>query len=108
MKSGNPELVDRLAAEYALGTLRGGARRRFERWLVSPRVAAIVKSWEARLAGLEPQLLPVPPPHTVWQGIEERLQLRRARRPFMRYLVIAAALLLFLILGAVLDTLVLR
>lgn len=29
----NPERIDRLAAEYALGTLRGPARRRFERLL---------------------------------------------------------------------------
>ena len=54
MKSPSRELLDRLAAEYVLGTLRGRARRRFERWFVSPQVGSLVKAWEARLAGLEP------------------------------------------------------
>jgi anti-sigma-K factor RskA len=96
MKSGNRELVDRLAAEYVLGTLRGRARRRFERWLVSPQVAALVKAWEDRLAGLEPPLEPVAPPATVWTGIENKLELRRARRaPTLRWAAMAAALALF-------------
>lgn len=97
MKSGNRELVDRLAAEYVLGTLRGRARRRFERWLVSPQVGDIVKSWEARLAGLEPRLDQVTPPATVWRGIENRLELRR--KPVTRWLAIAASLILFAVIG---------
>ena len=75
MKASNRELVDRLAAEYVLGTLRGRARRRFERWLVSPQVVQMVNAWEERLAGLEPPLEKVTPPATVWQGIESRLEL---------------------------------
>ena len=95
MKSGNRELVDRLAAEYVLGTLRGRARRRFERWLVSPQVGAIVKAWENRLVGLEPRLESVTPPASAWSGIESRLQLRKLRRtPVTRWLAIAASLLL--------------
>ena len=87
MKSANRELVDRLAAEYVLGTLRYRARRRFERWLLSPQVGALVKAWEDRLAGLEPQLTPVTPPATVWRGIENKLELRKLeRRPAMRWL----------------------
>jgi anti-sigma-K factor RskA len=97
MKSGNRELVDRLAAEYVLGTLRGRARRRFERWLLSPQVGDIVKAWEARLAGMEPPLNLVTPPATVWRGIESRLQLRR--RPATRWLALAASLILFAIIG---------
>jgi anti-sigma-K factor RskA len=100
MKSANRELVDRLAAEYVLGTLRGRARRRFERWLLSPQVGALVKSWEGRLAGLEPQLTPVTPPAEVWRGIENKLDLRgRKRRPAMRWMAIAASLIFFVVLG---------
>jgi len=97
VKSANRPLVDRLAAEYVLGTLRGRARRRFERWLVSPQVGDIVKGWEERLAGLEPRLDKVTPPATVWRGIESRLELRR--RPVTRWLAIAASLILFAVIG---------
>ena len=100
MKSGNRELVDRLAAEYVLGTLRGRARKRFERWLLSPQVGAIVKAWEDRLSGLEPTLHGVTPPPSVWRGIENLLELRKlARAPAMRWLAIAASALLVAIVG---------
>jgi anti-sigma-K factor RskA len=100
MKTANRELLDRLAAEYVLGTLRFRARRRFERWLLSPQVGALVKAWEERLAGLEPRLDPIAPPDTVWRGIETRLELRKlARAPVSRYLAIAASLLFFAMLG---------
>ena len=100
MKTANRELLDRLAAEYVLGTLRFRARRRFERWLLSPQVGALVKAWEERLAGLEPRLDPIAPFATVWRGIETRLELRKlARAPVARYLAIAASLLFFVMLG---------
>ena len=95
MKSANRELVDRLAAEYVLGTLRGRARRRFERWLLSPQVGALVKAWEDRLSGLEPTLRGVMPPPTVWRGIENRLELRKlSRMPAARWLAVAASVLI--------------
>lgn len=100
MKSANRELLDRLAAEYVLGTLRHRARRRFERWLLSPQVAALVKAWEDRLAGFEPKLTPVTPPPTVWRGIEDKLELRKlGRRPAMRWMSIAASLIFFVAVG---------
>lgn len=100
MKSANRELVDRLAAEYVLGTLRGRARRRFERWLLSPQVGGLVKAWEERLAGLEPQLKGVTPPASAWRGIENRLELRKlARAPTMRWLAIAAGVMFFALVG---------
>jgi anti-sigma-K factor RskA len=94
MRSANRELVDRLAAEYVLGTLRGRARRRFERWLVSPQVEAMVKAWEERLAGLEPPLEAVAPPPAVWGRIERQLALRRSRA-VLGWVAMAAALALF-------------
>ena len=100
MRSGNRQLVDRLAAEYVLGTLRGRARRRFERWLVSPQVGTMVKQWESRLAGFEPPIEHVAPAPEVWHAIEQRLALRRAGgRPASRWLAIAASILLFAVVG---------
>jgi anti-sigma-K factor RskA len=95
----DPELVDRIAAEYVLGTLRGRARRHFERWLVSPQVGSMVKAWEERLAGLEPPVAPVSPPAAVWHGIEKRLGLGARGASPARWLAIAASLVFFAALG---------
>jgi anti-sigma-K factor RskA len=71
------ELIDRLAAEYVLGTLRGPARRRFERWRASHEwVGARCTAWEQRLAGLEGAVPQVAPPHRVWLAVEHALGLR--------------------------------
>jgi anti-sigma-K factor RskA len=99
MKSGNRELLDRLAAEYVLGTLRGGARRHFERWLRSPQVRAMVHEWEGRLAGLEPHAQRATPPAAAWQGIERRLELRKVGKSPLRWAAIAASVLLFAVAG---------
>jgi anti-sigma-K factor RskA len=101
MKTANRELLDRLAAEYALGTLRGRARRRFERWLLSPRVAALVRAWEERLAFLEPRDERIaPPPAGVWRDIETRLELRKLERnPARRWMGLVASVLVFTLLA---------
>lgn len=99
MKTANRALLDRLAAEYVLGTLRHRARRRFERWLLSPQVGALVTAWEDRLMGLEPTLGAVAPPPSVWRGIESRLELHKTRRSPVRWMAIAASLLLVGIVG---------
>jgi len=70
----NAELQQRLAAEYALGTLRGRARERFRRWLREDAAAArAVAEWEARLAPMLAAIAAVPPPARVWRNIEERI-----------------------------------
>ncbi len=70
----NPELRERLAAEYALGTLRGRARQRLRRWMQEdPALAAAVAQWEARLAPMAEAVAAVAPPARVWRGIESRL-----------------------------------
>jgi anti-sigma-K factor RskA len=69
-----PERLDRLAREYALGTLAGPARRRFERLLrSSPAAALAVGVWQQRLSVLELATLPKQPPEANWRAIEQRL-----------------------------------
>ncbi|OON62403.1 hypothetical protein B0920_02750 [Massilia sp. KIM] len=74
----NPVLRERLSAEYVLGTLRGGARRRFERWLASSAaLRATVDEWQRRLAAIAELPPAVAPPARVWDGIERRLGFAR-------------------------------
>lgn len=74
MDYSRPDLADRLAAEYALGTLRGGARRRFEALLPAhPTLRQASVDWERRLAQLAISTEPVNPPARVWEGIQKRL-----------------------------------
>jgi anti-sigma-K factor RskA len=69
-----PELHERLAAEYVLGTLRGAARARFRRWLLEDAaLARAVSGWEARLAPMAESVAAVRPPARVWREIEARL-----------------------------------
>ena len=73
------ELADRLAAEYVLGTLSGGARRRFDALLPAhPALRRAVAGWELRLLPMASKSEPVPPAPRVWTGIERQLGWRAA------------------------------
>lgn len=70
----NPELVSRLASEYVLGTLRGGARRRFAQMMHSDATLRhAVAAWEQHLTPLAERVPPVMPPKRVWNNIESRI-----------------------------------
>ncbi len=69
-----PVLRGRLAAEFALGTLRGAARARFRRWMrEDAALARTVAEWDARLAPMAETVAPRRPPARVWQEIAARL-----------------------------------
>ena len=69
-----PALAEQLAAEYALGTLRGPARERFRRWMREDgAIARAAAEWEARLGPLAGAVAPRRPPERVWRAIEARL-----------------------------------
>jgi anti-sigma-K factor RskA len=70
----SPERLERLAREYALGTLAGPARRRFERVLRNaPAAARAVGAWQERLGGLAGAVPPMQPGESVWGELEQRL-----------------------------------
>jgi anti-sigma-K factor RskA len=85
----HPELLQRLAAAHALGTLRGGARRRFETIArEQPVVRAAALEWAARVASLGELQAPAQPAPQVWTRIEnlvradtEQAALARQRAP---------------------------
>ena len=80
MKYDDPQLIERLAAAYVLGTLGGRARHRFERLArESQRIQRAIWRWERRINPLAEQLAPVQPGERVWRGIEERLEPTRTK-----------------------------
>lgn len=74
MNYDRPELLDRLAAAYALGTLSRLARRRFDRLRHAlPAADHAAEAWERRIAPLATSVPPRTPPAGVWEAIDRRI-----------------------------------
>ena len=70
----NPQLRDRLASEYVIGTLRGRARARFQALLrYDPGLRQIVAEWEARLTPLAAAAGEIEPPARLWRAVARRI-----------------------------------
>ena len=71
-----PELRERLAAEYVLGTMPALARRRFERLLAAdPELRRAVADWHSRFDPIDRGAPAQEPPARVWRAVERRLAL---------------------------------
>jgi anti-sigma-K factor RskA len=71
-----------LAAEYALGTLRGRARSRFASMMASDRALNdMAARWDQVLVPLASRLDPVEPPARVWKAIDSRIAPQRPAAP---------------------------
>lgn len=70
----NPQLRDKLASEYVLGTLRGRARARFQGLLkYDPALRQLVADWERKLMPLAVAAGDVQPHARVWHRIAARI-----------------------------------
>jgi anti-sigma-K factor RskA len=83
LKYTNPIVLDHLASTYVLGTLGGGARRRFER-LQADRydVRELVAQWNARLSQLAESIPPEQPSAELWKRIEQQTRPDQKSRPW--------------------------
>ncbi|KTF09863.1 anti-sigma factor [Pseudoalteromonas sp. H103] len=75
MNYDKPELLDSLAGQYVLGTLRGLARKRFQRLLLTSNKAREATSmWEQNLNNLASAITPKIPNDEVWVQIMQRIE----------------------------------
>ncbi|HEX6723225.1 MAG TPA: anti-sigma factor [Burkholderiaceae bacterium] len=82
MNYSRPELRDRLAAEYVLGTLQGRARPRFQQLLRGDlELQARVAFWEQQLMPMAAPLSVAAPSARVWQAIAARVAPREQAVP---------------------------
>lgn len=73
MNYDHPALLEKLAAEYVLGTMGAGARRRFTRHLQNSFAAQrAVAQWHQHLTPLHQAIAPIEPQAGVWQAIARR------------------------------------
>ena len=73
MRYTHPALLEHLASAYVLGTLHGGARRRFARLLRERSdLQLLVAQWEGRLGLLASSVPQQQAPQRVWAAIEAR------------------------------------
>jgi anti-sigma-K factor RskA len=71
----NPELLDKLCAAYALGTMKGGARRRLENYArQSATVRASLLLWQERMVAMIELVPQVEPSAHVWPSIERKVK----------------------------------
>jgi anti-sigma-K factor RskA len=78
MDYGRSDRADALAADYGIGTLRGGARRRFESLLPAhAELREATRAWQERLMPLTAAIAPVQPSGEVWRRISDRLDRRK-------------------------------
>jgi len=74
MRYDQPQLRDKLAAEYVLGTMTGRVRARCQRLLrYNAALRRDVAAWEMRLAPLTDLTSAVNPPARVWRAITARI-----------------------------------
>ena len=70
MNYDHPPLLDKLAAEYVLGTMGARARRRFSQHLQTSLAAQrAVAHWHQHLMPLHQAIAPIEPQTSVWQAI---------------------------------------
>lgn len=108
----HPETVDRIAAEYALGTLAAPARRRLDTLMSQRRdVAHAVWAWNERLGGVLAAQQPLPVSAAAWTRLESQVfgtqggQMTRIQKWWLRLLapIPAGALALGLLIGSMLG-----
>jgi anti-sigma-K factor RskA len=74
MRYDDPNLRERLAAEYVLGTMPYRARRRFKQVMKQDAaLAALVGTWAERFSAIEPAIPAEEPPARVWRAIAARI-----------------------------------
>ena len=85
MRIANEKWLDALCGEYVLGTLRGPARRRFERAIKDEAgVILRLKHWQGLFVLRYSHMIEAQPSPKIWKRLEQELGLARFRAPWHR------------------------